>query len=78
MAAAGLTDGAYTRLATMGDAGPWAKRRGWIDETALMRGLVAFNRAHNNLNQIARTLNTFALFAEEHGGAQYERGGFVA
>jgi hypothetical protein len=49
------------------DAGPRARRRAPVDEAALMRALVAFNRAHNNLNQIARTLNTLTLFAEEHG-----------
>jgi len=64
---AGLSIGAYCRARTLGDAGPRARRRSPVDTTALMQGLAAFNRAHNNLNQATRALNTIALFAEEHG-----------
>ena len=32
-----------------------------------MTALIPFNRANNNLNQLARTGNTLVLFAEEHG-----------
>jgi hypothetical protein len=45
------------------------RRQVQIDEVALLRGLAAFNRASNNLNQVARTGNTLTLFAEEHGAA---------
>jgi hypothetical protein len=38
-----------------------------IDTEALMTALIPFNRANNNLNQLARTGNTMMLFAEEHG-----------
>jgi hypothetical protein len=68
--AAGLSDGAYTRVATIGEAGPRARRRAPVDAAALMHAVAAFNRAHNNLNQIARTLNTLTLFAEEHGAGR--------
>lgn len=43
-------------------------RRAFRMETeALMTALVAFSRAHNNLNQIAHAANTFALMADTHG-----------
>ena len=67
---AGLSVNAYSRLRTLGDPGPRARRRAPVDATALMSALMAFNRAHNNLNQIARALNTLALFAEEHGAGR--------
>lgn len=35
-----------------------------------MQALAALNRVHNNLNQIARSLNTLTLFAEEHGAGR--------
>lgn len=69
---AGLTPHGYFRLCVLGGPGPRARRRAAVDEAALMRALVAFNRAHNNLNQIARALNTLAIFAEEHGAARVE------
>jgi hypothetical protein len=37
-----------------------------LDETALMRALAAFNRANNNLNQIAHAGNRMALLSEQH------------
>src|SRR5437660_147899 len=60
------------RSGRLGDeaAGPRTRRRAPVDEEALLRGLVAFNRGNSNLNQIARTLNTLTLFAEEHGAAR--------
>jgi hypothetical protein len=33
-----------------------------------MRALVAFNRANNNLNQLAHVGNRLALLTEQHGG----------
>ena len=38
------------------------------DEAALMRALVAFNRANNNLNQLAHAGNRLALLSEQHRG----------
>ena len=38
-----------------------------LETEALMTALVAGNRRDNNLNQLARTGNTLALFAAEHG-----------
>jgi len=43
-----------------------------IDEAALMRALVAFNRASNNLNQLAHAGNRLALLSEQHGGIRDE------
>ena len=43
------------------------RRHVTINEAALLRGLVEFNRASNNLNQVAHTGNLLMLFAEEHG-----------
>jgi hypothetical protein len=41
-----------------------------VDEAALMRALVAFNRANNNLNQLAHAGNRLALLSERHGGSR--------
>jgi mobilization protein NikA len=68
---AGLSVSAYGRQATIGaDAAPPRRRPrriATVETEALMTALVAFNRDNNNLNQLARTGNTLALFAEEYG-----------
>jgi hypothetical protein len=60
-----LTVHAYSRMRTLGDPGPRARRRAPVDATALAQGLVAFNRQHNNYNQAVKALNTLALIAED-------------
>lgn len=63
-----LSAGAYTRLATIGEPGPRHQHGpGPAHVAALFDALVAFNRAHNNLNQTARAANTLLLVAHEHG-----------
>jgi Mobilization protein NikA len=73
-ASAGMSVAGYLASGRLGDetaTRPRAiRRRRSVDEVALLTTLAAFNRAHNNLNQIARALNTLALFAEEHGTAR--------
>jgi hypothetical protein len=68
---AGLTVSAYGRQATIGPDTTPPRRRprriATVETEALMTALVAFNRDNNNLNQLARTGNTLALFAEEYG-----------
>ena len=64
---AGLTVHAYSRMRTLGDPGPRARRRAPVDATALAHGLVAFNRQHSNYNQAVRALNRLALSAENDG-----------
>jgi hypothetical protein len=44
-----------------------SRRQAAVNEAALLRALVAFNRANNNLNQVAHTGNVLMLFAEERG-----------
>jgi hypothetical protein len=70
--ACGLSDGAYIRAVTLGDAGPRAKRRAPVDAAALTAALVAFNRAGNNQNQTARALNELLLIAHERNNARLE------
>lgn len=71
---AGLSLSAYGRQATIGPDTTAPRRRprriATVEIEALMTALVAFNRGNNNLNQVARTLNTLALFADEHGAAR--------
>ncbi len=55
---AGLSIGAYGRAAMLGDAGPRAQRRPPADHVALRQLLGHVGRIGNNINQIARTLNT--------------------
>ena len=43
------------------------RRRASVDEAALMRALVAFNRASNNLNQIGRAGNRLATLTHDTG-----------
>jgi hypothetical protein len=68
---AGLSISGYIRARTIGpDATPPRRRPRRIptaDIEALMRALVAFNRALSLLNQQTRTGNTLALFAGEYG-----------
>jgi hypothetical protein len=55
---AGMSDGAYTRRATIGGAGPRSRRRPpEIDVALLARNNAELNRIGNNLNQVARALN---------------------
>jgi Bacterial mobilisation protein (MobC) len=54
----GLTAGAFMRAAAFGDAGPRAQRRPPVDHVALRQLLGESGRVGNNLNQIARILNT--------------------
>jgi hypothetical protein len=61
-----LSAGAYTRLATIGDSGLRHQRGpGPVHVAALIDAVIAFNRAHNNLNQTARAANTLLLVARE-------------
>jgi hypothetical protein len=68
---AGMTVSAYLRHCTIGpDTTPPRRRPRRIptlETEALMKALVAFNRANNNLNQLARNGNTLVLFAAEYG-----------
>jgi hypothetical protein len=49
---------------------PRRRARVSFDSEALMRGLVAFNREHNNYNQAVRALNTLVLVADERSNSQ--------
>ena len=51
-----------------------SRRRGRaaVDTVALTQAVVAFNRAGNNQNQIARALNELALVARDQGAARLE------
>jgi Bacterial mobilisation protein (MobC) len=55
---AGLAMAAFIRAATLGDAGPRAQRRPPADHKALRQILGQLGRIGNNINQIARALNT--------------------
>ena len=55
---AGMTPPAYLRAAALGTAGPRAQRRTPADATLLRQVLGQLGRVGNNLNQIARHLNT--------------------
>ncbi len=55
----GLTLGAYMRAASLdGDAGPRAQRRPPADHKALRQILGEIGRIGNNINQIARAMNS--------------------
>jgi len=58
---AGLSTAGFMRAAALGDAGPRAQRRPPADHKALRKILGELGRVGNNLNQIARTLNTGGL-----------------
>jgi hypothetical protein len=69
--AARMSVPAYLLAGRLGEGHPAPRRRqrrASADAAALMRALVAFHRANNNLNQLARTGNTLALLTEQHGG----------
>jgi len=55
---AGLSTAAFMRAAALGDAGPRAQRRPPADHKALRQILGHIGRIGNNINQIARALNT--------------------
>lgn len=55
---AGFAVGAFLRAAGTGDAGPRAKRRPTADHIALRQILGQIQRTGNNINQIARALNS--------------------
>lgn len=55
---AGLGVAAFMRAATLGDAGPRAQRRPPADHVALRQLIGHAGRIGNNINQIARALNT--------------------
>ena len=57
---AGLAVAAFMRAAALGDAGPRAQRRPPADHKALRQILGELGRIGNNLNQIARALNSRA------------------
>jgi hypothetical protein len=68
---AGMTIPAYLLEGRLGpDTTPPRRRPRRIptlETEALMKALVAFNRANNNLNQTTHTGNTMMLFADEYG-----------
>ena len=55
---AGVAAAAFLRAAALGDAGPRAQRRAPADKSALLRILGHLGRVGNNVNQIARRLNS--------------------
>lgn len=55
---AGIASAAFLRAAALGDAGPRAQRRPPADHQALRRILGELGRVGNNINQIARQMNT--------------------
>lgn len=55
---AGLSTGAYLRLLALGDSGPRAKRAPPVNRELLGEALASLNRVGNNLNQIAKHLNS--------------------
>jgi len=66
--AKGLSAGAYTRLAALGDPGLRHQRGpGPEHVAALLDAMVSFARANSNLNQVARAANTLLLLAQERG-----------
>ena len=55
---AGLSTAAYLRACALGDSGPRAKRAPPINRALLGEALASLNRVGNNLNQIAKHLNS--------------------
>lgn len=55
---AGLSTGAYLRACALGDSGPRAKRAPPVNRELLGEALASLNRVGNNLNQIAKQLNS--------------------
>lgn len=56
---AGLFASGYVRAIALGNPGPRALRRPPVDRQELVRLLGELGRVGNNLNQIARALNSF-------------------
>lgn len=54
----GLTFGAFMRAAALGNPGPRAQRRPPADHRALRQILGEIGRIGNNINQIARAINS--------------------
>ena len=57
-ARAGLSAGAYLRACALGESGPRSKRAPPVNRALLAEALAALNRVGNNLNQIAKQLNS--------------------
>lgn len=57
-AAAGLSRSSYGRAALLGSPGIRARRTPTVNAAVLAQAVAALNRAGNNLNQIARVLNS--------------------
>lgn len=55
---AGLSNAAYGRACVLGEQGPRAKRAPPINRELLGEALASLNRVGNNLNQIAKQLNS--------------------
>ena len=55
---AGLSAGAYLRTCALGDSDPRAKRAPPVNRELLGEALASLNRVGNNLNQIAKQLNS--------------------
>ena len=54
----GLSAGAYLRACALGDSGPRAKRAPPVNRELLGEALASLNRVGNNINQIAKQLNS--------------------
>lgn len=55
---AGLASAAFLRAIALGEAGPRARRRPPVDHVVIRQLLGELNRVGNNINQIARSLNS--------------------
>ena len=55
---AGLSTSAYLRACALGDSGPRAQRAPPVNRELLSEALVSLNRVGNNINQIAKHLNS--------------------
>lgn len=55
---AGLSVGAYLRTCALGESGPRAKRAPPLNRELMADALASLNRVGNNLNQIAKHLNS--------------------
>ena len=55
---AGLSVSAYLRACALGDSGPRAKRAPTVHQAMLSEALASLNRVGNNINQIAKHLNS--------------------
>jgi hypothetical protein len=75
-AAAGVSVAGYLASGRLGEETAYRprlqRRRPTADVSALLDALVAFNRAGNNQNQIARALNELLLIAHEQSNARLE------